>query len=99
MTKRLKRIAPLQLGKILGILYALGTLFFVPFILLFSMVASAAPQMEGSPAMPGILGMGIGLMVMAPIMYGIMGFIVGVIGAFLYNLVAGWVGGLEVEVE
>ncbi len=49
--------------------------------------------------MPGILGMGLGLIVMAPIMYGVMGFIVGVIGAFFYNIVAGWVGGIEVEVE
>lgn len=101
MTKRLKRIAPLQLGKISGILYALSTILFVPFILLFSALASVAPQMEGgsSTPVPGILGMGLGLIVMAPIMYGVMGFIVGVIGAFFYNIVAGWVGGIEVEVE
>jgi hypothetical protein len=99
MTKRLKRIAPLQLGKVSGILYALSTLLFVPFILLFSAIASFAPQAEGSVAMPGILGMGLGLIVIAPIMYGVMGFIAGVIGAFIYNIVAGWVGGIEVEVE
>lgn len=99
MTKRLKRIAPLQLGKILGVLYALSTLLFVPFILLFSAVASAAPQMEGGSAMPGILGMGLGLVIMTPIIYGVMGFIAGVVGAFFYNIVAGWVGGIEVEVE
>ena len=49
--------------------------------------------------MPGILGMGFGLIVIGPIFYGVMGFIVGVIGAFVYNIVAGWVGGIEVEVE
>lgn len=49
--------------------------------------------------MPGIMGMGFGLIIIAPIMYGIMGFLVGVVGAFVYNLVAGWVGGIEVEVE
>ena len=103
MTRRLKRIAPLQLGKISGILYALSTLLFVPFILLFSLLASFAPQVaEGGAAMSsGVLGlgMGLGLMVMLPIMYGVLGFIAGVIGAFLYNIVAGWVGGIEVEVE
>jgi hypothetical protein len=34
-----------------------------------------------------------------PIFYGAMGFILGVIGAFIYNLIARWVGGIEVEVE
>jgi len=101
MTKRLKRIAPLQLGKVSGILYALSTLLFVPFILLFTVVAGTASQSQGGAevAMPGILGMGFGLIVIGPIIYGVMGFIVVVIGAFVYNIVAGWVGGIEVEVE
>jgi hypothetical protein len=43
--------------------------------------------------------MGIGFAVFAPILYAAMGFLTGVIGAFVYNLVAGWVGGIEVEVE
>ena len=34
-----------------------------------------------------------------PIIYGVMGLIFGVIGAALYNLVARWIGGFEVEVE
>ena len=32
-------------------------------------------------------------------MYGLMGVVGGAIGAALYNLVAGWVGGIEVELE
>ena len=46
-----------------------------------------------------MLGLGVGFAIFAPIMYGVMGFLVGVIGAFLYNVVAKWVGGIEVEVE
>ena len=42
-----------------------------------------------------MLGMGIFI----PIVYDVVGFIFGVIGAALYNLVARWIGGLEVEVE
>ena len=42
-----------------------------------------------------MLGMGIFM----PIIYGVMGLIFGVIGAALYNLVARWIGGFEVEVE
>ena len=39
-----------------------------------------------------------GFVVMAivfPIMYAVLGFIFGVIGAAIYNLVAGWTGGIE----
>jgi hypothetical protein len=34
-----------------------------------------------------------------PIIYAIMGFIMGVIGAWLYNLIAKWVGGVQIELE
>jgi len=33
------------------------------------------------------------------VIYGVMGFIFGVISAAIYNLVAHWIGGIEVEVE
>jgi hypothetical protein len=100
MTKRIKKIAPLQLGKILAITYGLLSLVMVPFFLAFSAVASLVPKPEGSPPMlPMMLGMGMGFLIIAPIVYAIMGFVTGVIGAFVYNLVAQWVGGIEVEVE
>jgi hypothetical protein len=38
-------------------------------------------------------------MIAIPIIYGIIGFIGGAIGALLYNLFAGMVGGVEIEVE
>jgi len=34
-----------------------------------------------------------------PILYGILGGIGGAIGAAIYNLAAGWVGGLEVDIS
>jgi len=34
-----------------------------------------------------------------PITFAIPGFIVGAIGAFIYNLVAGWIGGIEMDFE
>jgi hypothetical protein len=43
------------------------------------------------------LGMAIGMLLMAPLMYGIFGFLGGVLGAFVYNLVAGMTGGIELE--
>lgn len=42
---------------------------------------------------------GIGAVVFLPIFYGIMGLIAGALGAVLYNVFAGMVGGVTIEVE
>ena len=87
MKKRIKRIAPVQLGKLLAVVYALFSLIFVPIMLLASLFA---PEGKG----PGLL---FGLAM--PILYIIMGFIGGIIAAFIYNLSAKWVGGVVIEFE
>ena len=95
VTRRIKRIAPLQAGKILAILYGAMGLLFVPFFLLMSFIMSRLPN---APAgLPFFFGAGFAIA--APVFYAIMGFLIGVIGAAIYNLVASWVGGLEIEVE
>ncbi len=42
---------------------------------------------------------GLGLIIYISIMYGIKAFIGGVLTAFVYNLAAGWVGGIKLETE
>jgi hypothetical protein len=44
-------------------------------------------------------GFGIVFALMAPIFYGVLGFIFGAIGAFLYNLLAKWIGGIELHLQ
>ena len=104
MKRRIKRIAPLQAGKMLGVLYACMGLIFLPFIgiaALLGAFAEHAQHAQGSSAGPAGLAAGIMVMmgVMIPIFYGIMGFLLGVIGAAIYNVIAAWIGGIEVEVE
>ena len=41
----------------------------------------------------------LGFGIFMPVLYGVMGFIFGVLMAVVYNLVARWIGGIEVEVE
>ena len=95
ITRRIKRISPLQLGKMLGLLYAIMGLIAIPLLLFVaSMSAHLPPDERGF-----FLAMGTGAAFFAPILYGVMGFIIGVIGAVIYNLCARWAGGIEVEVE
>jgi hypothetical protein len=43
--------------------------------------------------------MGLVIMIALPIFYALIGFIFGAIGALIYNIFAGIVGGVEIEVE
>lgn len=85
----LRYIHPLQAGKVLGILYMLLALIFVPFIVL---AAAFGPDAQSAAA---AIGMGVGMF----LMYAIIGFIGGIIGAVIYNLVASSVGGLRFDFE
>ena len=104
MKRRIKRIAPLQAGKMLGILYACMGLIFLPFFALAALAGAFAQQAQqaqnaGGPpaALMGALMFGFGIFM--PIIYGVMGFVFGIIMAAVYNLIARWIGGIEVEVE
>jgi hypothetical protein len=83
---------------VLGVTYALLGVIILPFFLLFGAIAGAAAAAHGGHALPGVLGFGAVFTIMIPIFYGVMGFVGGIIGAFIYNLVAKWIGGIEVEV-
>jgi len=91
----IKRINVLKLAIFQGALMAAFGLLAGLFILMFgSMFAGVG----GNAGAAGFIG-GIGALIFLPILYGIVGFISGAIGAFVYNLVAGVVGGIEIEVE
>ena len=93
--RRIKRISPLQLGKMLALLYGIIGLLAIPFLLFFSTLMAQLPPEQRGP----LMAMGAGAALFAPILYAVVGFIIGVIGAVIYNVVAKWVGGIEVEVE
>lgn len=101
MTKRLKSVSPLQLGIVAGIFYALFSLIIVPFFIVVALISVIAPHPANQNPMPVAFGVGFGLMmaVLAPIMYGAMGFIFGAFAGLVYNLVAKWTGGIEFVTE
>ena len=88
MAQRITKFSIGQSAKFLGVLYLLFGLLFVPFFLL---MGAFAP--EGSAPFGTVFA------VAMPVMYGVLGLVGGAIGAALYNLVAGWVGGIEVELD
>lgn len=91
-----RRVGPLSFAKITAILYALFGLLFGAILSLVSLAGFAAAS--GQQGAAGML-FGVGAVVILPIFYGCLGFVVSLISAALYNVIAGWVGGIELDVQ
>jgi hypothetical protein len=96
-----RRVGPGSAFKVGLILYALLGLVLGLCMALISMVAGSLPI--GQTAGPGAklfgFGMGFGAIAFFPVIYGLIGGVFAAIGAAIYNLVAGWVGGVEVDIS
>jgi hypothetical protein len=77
----------------------MGIAFGVIAALLFMLIGSTMlSHIGGQSAAVGVAG-GMAMLIFLPIMYGVAGFIFGAIAAALYNLIAGVIGGIEIDVE
>lgn len=91
----LKKLGILSFAKMNAIMSAffglLGGIFYA--------VMGVFAQAKGMPILPGIptFVLGFAFVIILPIIYGILGFIGGIIVAALYNLFASWFGGIEMK--
>ena len=90
----IRRIEPMSAAKLAGFIYAvLGFIVGLCFTLLSFMGGLA-----GSMGAAGAL-FGVGAVILLPIFYGILGFIVTFIGTSIYNFAAQRVGGVEIQTD
>jgi hypothetical protein len=68
------------------------------FIIFGAVMMSSGGQGAGSAAAGGLIG-GLAMMVFIPVFYALLGFAVGALSAFIYNVAANAIGGLELELE
>jgi hypothetical protein len=90
----IRRVGPLSVAKVAGLLYLILGFIFGAFVSLFAMVGLLASQRESS--LGGML-FGAGAIVILPICYAVFGFVMTLITAWLFNLVVGITGGIEVD--
>jgi hypothetical protein len=95
----LRSVGVLSAGKILGSVYAVMGLILGAFFSLFAMAGVAANGNEAGETVPFLPFFGVGAIIVVPIVYGLMGFFLGAIGAAIYNLAAGFIGGIEMHFE
>ncbi len=94
------RIGVLSVAKIAGVLYAGVGLIIGALFSLIGLAGFAGGLASDSAA--GAMGsalFGVGAIIVLPIFYGVMGFVVTLISAWLFNIAAGITGGVEIEVK
>ena len=96
---KIKHVGVMSLARMVAVLYAVLGFCVGAIISLLSMTGLFSKMSGADSAMPPFLGFGIGAVAILPIMYGVIGAIVAAIAAFLYNALAGTLGGVEVELE
>lgn len=92
-----KSVGVVSVGRIYAAISAAVGLLIGLFFALAGVVGYGISGSDG----PGFLAplMGVGAVIILPLFYGAMGFIGGLIGALLYNVFAGMVGGVELRTE
>ncbi len=98
----IKRVAPLSAAKIAGTLYLILGFIIGAFVSLFALIGAAfssSIEPHNPTAFAGSAQIGVGSIVIFPILYGAIGFIGSLIAAALYNVLARAVGGIRIEVE
>jgi len=79
-------------GLIVGILYGL-------FFIIFGAAMTALGSNNNTAGGVSTVVIGIAMMIGIPLMYGVLGFIIGAIGALIYNALSGIIGGIKFELE
>lgn len=92
----IRRIGPVSCAKITGTLYAVLGLLIGGMFSLMAVAGMFASDTSGEAGLAALAGAG--AIIAFPILYGGLGFLAALIAAWLYNLLAGFVGGIELEV-
>jgi hypothetical protein len=92
----IRRFNPVSCARIAGVLYAVMGIFFGAAVSLFSTFGAFTPP-DGGSRLPFFFGAA--AIVVLPIFYGCLGFVTALVGATLYNILAGRVGGIELDLE
>ncbi len=91
-----ERVGPVSALKVGFVVYAVLGLIAGLFC---SAIAFAGIPFGPHAYMPLKGALGLLPLILCPLLYGIIGGVVTVVSALIYNLASGWVGGLEVEIK
>jgi len=95
-----RRIGAWSVGRVYGAMMATLGLIFGACFALFSLVGVGIAG-ANNPDIPSWVGavLGVGAVIFLPLFYGGMGLVMGALMAALYNVFAGMVGGIDIDVN
>ena len=94
----LRSVDVLSCAKIMAAVHGCMSLVFIPFFLLFGFAGLVFGRSSGVFAGIGAIVLALVLMIVLPLFYAALGFLMGALGAWLYNLAARHIGGIRFEV-
>ena len=93
----IKRVGPLSCAKVAAALYAVVGLVAGIFVSLAAMAGAFAANEEAAGALGLVFG--VGAIIVLPVVYACMGFVMTLILTALYNRIASAIGGVEVDIS
>jgi hypothetical protein len=101
MPKVIREIGVLSLGKVAGIIYACIGLIAGVIVALVSVLGGFAGLLGEGRTAAGFIGMflGAGAVFILPVFYGVLGALIGMLVAVIYNVAARLVGGIEITID
>lgn len=94
----IRRVGVWSVARMYGALLGVIGLLAGVVVALFSLVGAGLAANSGVPGRLGPI-FGVGAIVFLPLCYGVMGIVSGAVMAALYNLFAGMVGGVELDIK
>ena len=96
---RITHIGPISVAKVALVLYGVIGLVFGAIVAVISLLGAGLGVAAGEES--SLLGaaFGVGAVILLPLFYGGLGALMAMLTAWLYNVVAGFVGGVEVRTE
>ena len=94
--KEIKKIDVMVAAKLNGLLSAVFGFIFGAILSLFSFIGTNVHNMKG-----GMFGIayGAGAIIILPIFYAVFGYLAGLIGAAVYNVIAKKIGGFKIDLK
>lgn len=101
MPRVIREIGVVSMGKIAGIIYACIGLLAGVIVAMVSVLGGFAGLADEGGAAAGFIALflGAGAVFVLPIFYGVLGALVGMFVAVIYNVAARLVGGLEITID
>jgi len=96
----IQSVGILSCAKVLGAVHAALGLLIVPLFFLAILISAFGGAFPGDHMGAGIaIAGGLAFVLLIPIFYGAMGFAMGALGAWTYNIAAKRLGGIEIEIR